>query len=69
MRVTTRLNHPIYRPPAGPTQGWVDQSVRRATGIPYATAERFRAPHAVPDWTKAYAATTWSPACPQTEAN
>jgi len=65
MTVTSRQNAPIYRPPVGPIQGWVDESVRRATGIPYATAERFRAPHAVPDWTEAYAATTWSPACPQ----
>jgi para-nitrobenzyl esterase len=63
--VTSRLSAPIYRPPAGPIQGWVDQWVGRATGIPYATAERFRAPHAVPDWTETYAATTWSPACPQ----
>jgi para-nitrobenzyl esterase len=63
--VTSRLNATVYRPPAGPIQGWVDQSVRRATGIPYATAERFRAPHAVPDWTEAHAATTWSPASPQ----
>jgi para-nitrobenzyl esterase len=65
MTVTSRRNAPIYRPPVGPIQGWVDESVGRATGIPYATAERFHAPQAVPDWTEAYAATTWSPACPQ----
>ncbi|HEY5979796.1 MAG TPA: carboxylesterase family protein [Microlunatus sp.] len=65
MTVTSRQNGPIYHPPVGPIQGWVDDSVGRATGIVYATAERFRAPHAVPDWTDAYAATTWSPACPQ----
>lgn len=37
----------------------------RATGIPYATAARFRPPSAAPDWTEPFPATSLAPACPQ----
>ena len=45
--------------------GWRDGDVIRATGIPYARAERFQPPAPVPDWTTELAATSLSPACPQ----
>ena len=45
--------------------GWRDGDVLRATGIPYARAERFQPPAPVPDWTTELAATSLSPACPQ----
>ena len=56
---------PSFAPPCGPVLGWRDRAVVRATGIPYATAERFQPPAPVPDWQDPYEATTWSPACPQ----
>ncbi len=56
---------PSFSPPCGPVTGWRDGDVVRATGIPYATAARFRPPAPAPDWTEAFAATTLSPACPQ----
>ena len=57
---------PTFHPPCGPVQGWLDQRVVRATGIPYATADRFNPPAPVPDWQEIFLATGWSPACPQT---
>jgi para-nitrobenzyl esterase len=43
----------------------VDDDVARATGIPYATAERFKAPVLQPRSEEPIEALTWSPACPQ----
>ncbi|WP_324643790.1 carboxylesterase family protein [Pseudarthrobacter sp. LT1] len=60
--VTSQL---LFHPPCGPVSGRRDGDVIRATGIPYATAERFQAPAPVPDWTAEYAATSPAPACPQ----
>lgn len=37
----------------------------RATGIRYAVADRFAAPRPAPDHHEVFAATTWSPVCPQ----
>ncbi|PPF63611.1 carboxylesterase [Clavibacter michiganensis] len=54
-----------FSPPCGPVVGWADGEVVRATGIPYATAERFAPPVAHPDWTAPRDATSWAPACPQ----
>ncbi|MFE6969243.1 carboxylesterase family protein [Isoptericola sp. NPDC057653] len=54
-----------FTPPCGPVHGWADGDVRRATGIPYAHAERFRRPAPVPDRVEVLEATSWSPACPQ----
>ena len=59
---------PIYRTPCGPVAGWIDGPVIRATGIPYATAERFCEPVPVLNRTDLLVATTWSPACPQNES-
>lgn len=56
---------PTFAPPCGPVVGWVDDTVVRATGIPYATAERFAPPSPAPDWTEPLEATNWSPICPQ----
>ena len=55
----------LFHPPCGPVSGRRDGGVIRATGIPYATAHRFRVPAPVPDWTAEYAATSPAPACPQ----
>jgi para-nitrobenzyl esterase len=56
---------PMFHPPCGPVRGWTDGDVVRATGIPYATADRFEPPVPAPDWAEVLAATSWSPACPQ----
>jgi para-nitrobenzyl esterase len=45
--------------------GRVDNDVIRATGIPYATADRFQAPVPALDWGSPFQATSWSPVCPQ----
>lgn len=56
-----------FKTSEGTILGWQDGNVIRATGIPYASAERYQ----VPQETTAlrgeepYAATKWSPACPQ----
>ncbi|UKA67050.1 carboxylesterase family protein [Arthrobacter sp. FW306-05-C] len=55
----------LFHPPCGPVSGWRDDRVVRATGIPYARAQRFQPPAPVPDWTAEFAATSLSPACPQ----
>ena len=54
-----------FDPPCGPVTGWHDDAVVRATGIPYATAERFQPPAPATDWTDVLTATSLSPACPQ----
>lgn len=51
--------------PAGEIVGWRDGDVVRATGIPYARAERFEAPQPEPAATDPIEATEWAPACPQ----
>lgn len=58
----------IWNTPAGRIEGWADGAVLRATGIRYATAERFRPPNAEPPATDTIIAKDWSPACPQPEA-
>ncbi|MDP9887603.1 carboxylesterase family protein [Pseudarthrobacter enclensis] len=60
--VTSQL---LFQPPCGPVSGWRDGGVIRATGIPYARAQRFQPPAPAPDWTAEFAATSLSPACPQ----
>lgn len=60
--VTSQL---LFQPPCGPVSGWRDGDVVRATGIPYARAARFQPPAPVPDRSAEYAATSFSPACPQ----
>ena len=54
-----------FDPPCGPVTGWRDGAVVRATGIPYATAERFQPPAPATDWSEMLEATSLSPACPQ----
>ena len=54
-----------FGPPCGPITGWRDGAVVRATGIPYASAERFEPPVPAAGWSHVLAATTLSPACPQ----
>lgn len=61
MPTTTRA----FTPPCGPVCGWEDGAVIRATGIPYANADRFAAPVPSRDWTEPFEATQLSPACPQ----
>ena len=58
---------PTFRPPCGPVAGWADGDVHRATGIPYAAADRFELPVPLPDRrnTEPLQATQWSPPCPQ----
>lgn len=60
-------DRPTFAPPCGPVVGWTDADARvvRATGIPYARAERFEAPSPVADWSEPLEASQWSPACPQ----
>ena len=54
-----------FDPPCGPVRGRVDGDVVRATGIPYATADRFAAPVPVADREEPFDATDPAPACPQ----
>ncbi len=54
-----------FTPPCGPVLGWADGDVVRATGIPYAVADRFTAPAAAPDWQEPFPATEPAPACAQ----
>lgn len=54
-----------FTPPCGPIDGWEDGDVIRATGIPYANADRFAAPAPSRDWTEPFKASELSPACPQ----
>ncbi|MFI7481174.1 carboxylesterase family protein [Kocuria sp. M1R5S2] len=54
-----------FAPPCGPVRGWPDGEVLRATGIPYARADRFAAPVPAEDWTEPLDATDPAPACPQ----
>lgn len=63
--MTEKPDAPTFHPPCGPVTGWLDGPVVRATGIPYAYAERFTRPEPVPDRSEPWAATSWSPACPQ----
>ncbi|MFJ3667158.1 carboxylesterase family protein [Streptomyces sp. NPDC090106] len=56
---------PVFLPPCGTVIGRRDGAVVRATGIPYATAARFEAPHPPEDRTEPFAARSWSPMCPQ----
>jgi para-nitrobenzyl esterase len=58
-------HEPTFIPPTGPVVGRVVGAVVRATGIPYATAERFAAPEAFPDWIEPLYATIDAPASPQ----
>ena len=59
------MSTPRFHPPCGPVEGWTDGPVVRATGIPYATADRFQPPVPAADWQDPFPATSWSPACPQ----
>lgn len=54
-----------FAPPVGPVDGWVDGDLVRATGIRYAVADRFEAPHPAPDHVEPLDASRWSAACPQ----
>ncbi|MGO2750629.1 MAG: carboxylesterase family protein [Pseudoclavibacter sp.] len=63
---------PSFSPPCGPVTGWTEdwpgaERIARATGIRYAETGRFEAPRPVADRaeTDVFAATSWSPACPQ----
>lgn len=55
----------MFHPPCGPIASWADGDVLRATGIRYAVADRFAAPRPAPDHDEVFAATSWSPVCPQ----
>ena len=59
------MTAPTFTPPCGPVVGWTDGRVRRATGIRYATADRFAPPAPAPDWQQPVPATDWPPVCPQ----
>jgi len=54
-----------FDPPCGPIDGWLDGPVLRATGIPYARADRFRAPMPLPEWEEPFSARAPSTPCPQ----
>ncbi|MGC4960717.1 carboxylesterase family protein [Gordonia sp. DT218] len=53
--------------PAGNVVARLDGDMIRATGIPYARADRFEAPVPEPSSPEPIDATSWSPACPQNE--
>ncbi|WAC57743.1 carboxylesterase family protein [Gordonia sp. SL306] len=53
--------------PAGDVVARMDGDVIRATGIPYASADRFEVPVPEPSSAEPIDATSWSPACPQNE--
>lgn len=55
----------LWAAPAGEIIGWREAGLWRATGIPYARAERFAPPHPVPDATEPIEALHPAPACPQ----
>ncbi|QWC84273.1 carboxylesterase family protein [Nocardioidaceae bacterium] len=61
----TTTEAPQWRTPAGTVRGWRDGDVLRATGIRYATAERFAEPVVEPVALEPIDATSWAPACPQ----
>ena len=72
MKDSSMASSPSFSPPCGPVTGWTDNwpgggPIVRATGIRYAEAGRFEAPRPVADRaeTDVFAATSWSPACPQ----
>ncbi|MGJ9405895.1 carboxylesterase family protein [Nesterenkonia aurantiaca] len=54
-----------FIPPCGPVIAGSVGPVVRASGIPYARAQRFQPPRPAGDWTEPYAALDPSPACPQ----
>ncbi|MGF9663034.1 carboxylesterase family protein [Arthrobacter crystallopoietes] len=54
-----------FAPPCGPVHARDDGAVVRATGIPYATADRFAVPVPSRDRTEPFVAAEPSPACPQ----
>ncbi|MCL4640181.1 MULTISPECIES: carboxylesterase family protein [Olivibacter] len=61
------MTNTSFRTLAGTIQGWQDGAVIRATGIPYAIAERYEKPREIIGLgsIEPYMATNWSPACPQ----
>lgn len=61
--MTTTMS--TFTPPCGPVRGRVDGDVVRASGIAYATADRFAAPVPVADREEPVDATAPAPACPQ----
>lgn len=54
-----------FNPPCGPVIGRVAGPVVKASGIPYARAQRFQPPHPVADWSEPCLAMDPAPACPQ----
>lgn len=54
-----------FTPPCGPIIGRAAGPVVKASGIPYARAQRFQPPHPVDDWSEPYRALDPAPACPQ----
>lgn len=54
-----------FTPPCGPVIGRSVGPVVRASGIPYARAQRFQPPRPVADWSEPYPALDPAPACPQ----
>lgn len=59
------MSDPRFDAPSGPVIGWQDGRVLRATGLPYATAERFGRPAPAADRTEPFVAHDWSPQSPQ----
>lgn len=58
-------DHLVFNTHAGVITGWRDRGVIRATGIRYATAERFQPPVPATPYTTPFKATAWSPYSPQ----
>lgn len=56
---------PFAHPAAGDVQGFYERGTARFTGIPYARAARFEAPHPINRWDDVLVATRPAPACPQ----
>lgn len=54
-------SHTVVHAPVGTIRGAIDDGVRRFSGIPFATADRFRRPRAV-TWEGERDATLWGPA-------
>ncbi|MBV9307457.1 MAG: carboxylesterase family protein, partial [Acidobacteriaceae bacterium] len=62
------LHPPVVQVKGGKLRGLKDGKVFTFLGIPYAQAERFEMPKAVPSWEGIRGAQVWGPVCPIPQA-
>ncbi|TCP95983.1 para-nitrobenzyl esterase [Cricetibacter osteomyelitidis] len=67
--VVAEPNVAVANTQAGKVQGFVHNGIFNYKGIPYATAERFKAPQAVAKWADTRTALTYGNICPQSAQN